>query len=209
MLLDEVTRAGGFLRQLSVYGDEQTSASVPVDLNKLVRDLGPVLKRVAGDDVEVELPRTMAPMNVDSRSDRVERLLVNLAAYGRERMPFGGRLKIELAAVTVDQAFIEKHPNVRQGPNALIPVTERRARHGPEWIRLRSGRPIQERRSRAEAWRSPPSRADQRLQWHRPSAINVDADPFALRFSDFKEPSEVRPLVSASPLQWHRQPYAS
>jgi len=138
MLLDEVTRAGGFLRQLSVYGNEQTSALAPVDLNKLVRDLGPVLKRVAGDDVVVELPRTMAPMNVDSRSDRVERLLVNLAAYGRERMPFGGRLKIELATVTVDQAFIEKHPNVRQGPNALITVTEiRRTTRAEGPLRLR------------------------------------------------------------------------
>lgn len=138
LLLDELTRASGFLRQLAAYGDEQTNALSRSDLNTLLRDLAPVLKRVAGDDVELELPKTKTPLPVDVRSDRVERLLVNLAGYGRERMPFGGRLKIELATVTVDQPFIEKYPNVRRGAHALITVTEirRTARvEGP--LRLR------------------------------------------------------------------------
>ena len=138
MLLDELTRASGFLRQLAAYGDEQTSALSSVDLNKLLRDLAPVLKRVAGDDVELELPRTRTPLPVDVRSDRVERLLVNLAGYARERMPFGGRLKIELATVTVDQPFIEKYPNVRRGLHALITVTEvRRTTRAEGPLRLR------------------------------------------------------------------------
>lgn len=138
MLLDELARAGGFLRQLAAYGDEQTSALSRADLNKLLRDLAPVLKCVAGDDVELELPKTKMPLPVDVRSDRVERLLVNLAGYGRERMPFGGRLKIELATVTVDQPFIEKHPNVRRGPHALITVTEtRRTTRAESPLRLR------------------------------------------------------------------------
>ena len=138
MLLDEVTRASGFLRQLAVYGDEQASASSPVDINKVLRDLGPVLKRVAGDEVDFDLPRPAPPLVVDVQADRVERLLVNLAAYGRERMPFGGRLKIELATVILDQAFLEKYPNVRRGKHALITATEirRTARtEGP--LRLR------------------------------------------------------------------------
>ena len=138
MLLDELTRANGFLRQLAAYGDEQASALSRVDLNKLLRDLAPVLKRVAGDDVELDLPKARAPLPIDVRSDRVERLLVNLAGYGRERMPFGGRLKIELATVTVDQPFIEKHPNVRRGPHALITVTEtRRTTRAEGPLRLR------------------------------------------------------------------------
>jgi len=138
MLLEELTRAGGFLRQLAAYGDEQTTALSRVDLNKVLRDLGPVLNRVAGDDVALELPKTKTPLPVDVRSDRVERLLVNLAGYGRERMPFGGRLKIELATVTVDQTFIEKYPNVRRGQHALITVTEiRRTTRAEGPLRLR------------------------------------------------------------------------
>ena len=148
LLLDEVRRASGFLRQLAAYGDEQTNALSPVDLNKVLRDLGPVLKRVAGDEVDLGLPRTASPLIVDVPALRVERLLVNLAAYGRERMPFGGRLNIEVATVTLDQAFLEKYPNVRRGQHALITATETRLTtrsEGPlrlhEWpVRTRSDR---------------------------------------------------------------------
>ena len=51
---------------------------------------------------------------------------MNLAAYGRERMPSGGRLKIELDTVVVDRHFTEKYPNVRLGPHAVVTVTESR-----------------------------------------------------------------------------------
>ena len=106
------------------YSDEETSALEPVDLNRVLRDLEPVLKGVAGDDVELELPKASSPIEVDVKAERVERLLVNLAGFGRQRMPFGGRLRIELATVVVDRRFIAKYPNVRQGPHALITVTE-------------------------------------------------------------------------------------
>jgi PAS domain S-box-containing protein len=125
-LLGEVARAASYLERLAAHGDEQTSALKPVELNRVLRDLKPVLKHVAGDDVELELSKTSSTLNVDMKADRVERLFVNLASYGRERMPVGGRLKIELATVVVDQKFIADHPNVRRGHHALITVTAMR-----------------------------------------------------------------------------------
>jgi hypothetical protein len=69
---------------------------------------------------------TAAPLNVDVNTERIERLLVNLASYGRGRMPAGGRLRIELGTSVVDRHFSAKHPNVRLGLHALITVTESR-----------------------------------------------------------------------------------
>jgi hypothetical protein len=97
-----------------------------VDLNTLVRDLEPVLKNVVGGEVEVALRDTSTPLNVDVNTERIERLLVNLASYGRGRMPAGGRLRIELGTSVVDRHFSAKHPNVRLGLHALITVTESR-----------------------------------------------------------------------------------
>jgi hypothetical protein len=63
---------------------------------------------------------------------------VNLASFGRARMPFGGQLKIELGTTVVDRRFAAKHPNVRLGPHALITVTEsRRARKADGLLQLR------------------------------------------------------------------------
>ncbi len=133
LIFGEVTRAASFLRQLSVYGAKQTSALEPVDVNKVLRDLEPVLKRVAGDDIELVLPQKVSALNVDVEAERVERVLINVAAYGRARMPSGGRLIVKLARVTVDGSFVTKYPNVRQGPHALITVTEVRTTPRAEW----------------------------------------------------------------------------
>ena len=112
-----MTRAAGLLQELAACGDEQQARTpMLVDLNTLIRDLEPVLKRVAGGDVDVQLQDGSSPLNVDVGTERVERLLVNLASYGRGRMPFGGQLRIELGKSVVDRRFAAKHPNVRLGP---------------------------------------------------------------------------------------------
>jgi PAS domain S-box-containing protein len=121
---EEISRAAGLLRQLAAYGDEESRSPAVVELRTVVRDVAPVLKRVAGDAVDVQRPAGRTPLNVDAGAERVKRLLVNLAAYGRERMPFGGQLKIELGTDVVDRHFAAKHPNVRLGPHALVTVTE-------------------------------------------------------------------------------------
>lgn len=121
--LNDITRAASFLRQLDVYSRTQSTSAGPVDLNRVVRNLMSVLRRVAGDDIEFVLPKHASPVRVDVELDRVERILVNLAAYGRERMPFGGQLKFEFASVTVGRESVVKHPDLRPGPHVLVTVT--------------------------------------------------------------------------------------
>ena len=123
LLIDEVRRAADLLHQLAAFGDEQARTPVLVDLNTLIRDLQPVLKRVAGNHVEIQLRDPSSPLTVDVQTERVERLLVNLASYGRERMPSGGRLRIDLGTIVVNRHFAAKHPHVRLGLHALITVT--------------------------------------------------------------------------------------
>jgi signal transduction histidine kinase len=123
LILSDVARVAGSLRQLSGYGAKQASVLTVVDVNTALRDLGPVLKRVAGDDIELVLPKKVSALNVDVDADRVERILVNITAYGRERMP-GGRLIFEVGRAMVDHEFLAKYPNVRPGAHALISVTK-------------------------------------------------------------------------------------
>ncbi len=50
-----------------------------------------------------------------------------MASYARERIPQGGRLKIDLASTVVDRTFLDKYPNVRPGPHVVATVTEERS----------------------------------------------------------------------------------
>jgi PAS domain-containing protein len=133
LLLDDVTRAAGFLRQLTVYGKEQKNAPELVDVKQVLRDMEPVLKRVAGGQVELVMPKSSTPYNLDVELEMFERILVNVAAYGRERMPFGGRLMIEMSAAVMERTFVEKYPNVRPGAHVLLTVTEVKGANAPDW----------------------------------------------------------------------------
>jgi PAS domain S-box-containing protein len=141
LLLDEVKRAAGFLRQLGVYGNEQRNIAELVEVNKVLRDMEPVLKRVAGDNIDLVLPKAAAPLNVDVDAERVERMLVNVAAYGRERMPLGGRLMIDVSSVVVDRTFVSKYPNVRPGAHVLLTVNEVRGPVRPDFLKAADAHP--------------------------------------------------------------------
>jgi len=135
LLLDEVTRAAGLLQQLAVYGAEQKNAAALVDVKEVLRDLEPVLKRVAGDNIEFVMPKASTPHNLDVEAERVERILVNVAAHGRARMPNGGQLMFEVGSVVVDRTFVTKHPNVRPGDHVLLTVTEAKGAARARWPR--------------------------------------------------------------------------
>ena len=132
LLLDDVTRAAGLLGQLTVYGTEQKNAPELVEVKQVLQDLEPILTRVAGSRVDIVVPKSSSPYHLDVDIERVERILVNVAAYGRERMPFGGRLMIDVSPVVVDRTFVEKYPNVRPGAHVLLTVTEKKGAPGPD-----------------------------------------------------------------------------
>ena len=114
LLFDDVTRAAGFLQQFAAYGDEQKNAPEVVDVNTLLRDLEPVLKRVAGDHIDFVLAQPRARLNLDVEARRVE------------RMPLGGRVMIDVQSVVVNREFVTRYPNVRPGAHVLLTVSEER-----------------------------------------------------------------------------------
>ena len=120
LLIDEVRRAADLLHQLAAFGDEQARTPVLVDLNTLIRDLQPVLKRVAGNHVEIQLRDPSSPLTVDVQTERVERLLVNLASYSRQRMPSGGRPPNPSRDHRGQSSFRRQAPPRPAGPHALI-----------------------------------------------------------------------------------------
>jgi len=139
LLLGDVTRASGLLHRFVVYGHQQISNAGSVNLARALRDMAPILKRVLGDDIALLLPKATGRLDVDVDTERVERILVNVANYARERMPHGGRVNIRLATVTVDHEFVVSHPKVRPGAHVLITIEEIK---GPVWPPLPIHLPI-------------------------------------------------------------------
>jgi hypothetical protein len=95
-------------------------------VTRILGDMQPVLSEIAGEKIELALPQSRARLLVDVEPERVERVLVNVAAYARARMPHGGRVLIDLASIAIDDAFVARHPSVRPGQHVLITVSEAR-----------------------------------------------------------------------------------
>ena len=123
-LATDAARAAALLRQLGAYGDHQARALEPVSAQRVLRDLAPVLKRVVGEDIDLVLSKSSGPFHVDVTSERLERVLINVAGYARQRMINGGTMKIDLATTAVGRRFVARYPNVRPGDHVLITVTE-------------------------------------------------------------------------------------
>lgn len=128
LILADVVRVLQELRRFHAYGEAQADDVEPVDIHRTLRGLEPLLKEVAGDDIELVLPKrgwlTTNRCYVDVRGERVERILVNVAAYARQRMPNGGVVSFELQEAQLDRAFVEQYPSARPGPHALLTVKE-------------------------------------------------------------------------------------
>jgi hypothetical protein len=70
------------------------------------------------------LPKSAGSFDVDVEAERLERVLINVAGYARERMPSGGQVRIDLATTAVGRRFVARYSNVRPGNHVLITVTE-------------------------------------------------------------------------------------
>jgi hypothetical protein len=123
-LLSDITRTASYLRQLGVYGGQQVRAVAPVSVQRVLADLSPVLKRVVGDQITLVLSKSTSSFDVDVEAERLERVLVNVASYARQRMRAGGQMRIDLAATALGRRFVSRHPHVRPGHHVLITVTE-------------------------------------------------------------------------------------
>ncbi len=117
-------RAAALTRQLLAFSRKQVMQPVPVKLNEVVGNLAQMLKRLIGEDIDLdfqyaaELPRVQADIGM------IEQVLVNLVVNARDAMPKGGCLTIKLSAVDVDLRRATEIPEARPGLYVRLSVAD-------------------------------------------------------------------------------------
>jgi len=88
-------RASNLTRQLLAFSRRQVLQPRLVDLNQVVGEVGGMLRRLLGDDIDLalRLEADLAPVRADP--GQLEQVLVNLAVNARDAMPEGGTLTLE------------------------------------------------------------------------------------------------------------------
>ena len=137
-LLQSITKAarrGGALTQrLLAFAGKQALDPKPVDLNRLVTGLDPMLRRTLGEHIQIELVRAdgLWPALVDQ--GQLENALLNLCLNARDAMPGGGRLTIETANVPLDEAHAARTDDIPPGQYVMLAVSDTGQGIAPEHL---------------------------------------------------------------------------
>ena len=123
-------RAAGITRQLLAYSRQQLLRPTALDLNALVQESLPVLARLLGPDVKLEIRQ--APDLASVRADRaqLDQALVNLALNARDAMAGHGTLSLTTENVTAEPSQRMYAPGVRMAPGRYVRLTVSDTGHG-------------------------------------------------------------------------------
>jgi PAS domain S-box-containing protein len=102
-LLVEIRRSGAsaatLTQRLLTFSRQQPLAPAPLDLNGLLADLEPILRRLVGSRVELVVAPAPALGAVHADRAQLEQVVVNLVVNARDAMPDGGRVVVATAEV--------------------------------------------------------------------------------------------------------------
>ncbi len=132
-ILESGEKAERMTKQLLAFGRRQHMKPVVLNINDVISEMSRLLKRVIGEDIELQthLDAQLGQVKVDQ--SQLEQIIMNLAINARDAMPRGGMLTIETANVHLDENYDHSHIAVIQtGDYVMFAVTDNGIGMDPE-----------------------------------------------------------------------------
>jgi signal transduction histidine kinase/FixJ family two-component response regulator len=117
-------RAANLTRQLLTFSRKQVMQPQPLDLNEVIGNFTRMLKRIIGEDLQLQCTYAARLPAVRADVGMLEQVLVNLAVNARDAMPKGGQLLILTEFTRLDVAHTSAHPEARTGDFVCLSVTD-------------------------------------------------------------------------------------
>jgi len=109
---------------LLAFSRKQMVIPKPVNLNEVVRDTEKILKRLIGEDIELNTTLYDKDIIVLSDYGQIEQILINLVTNAKDAMPKGGEIKIETSLFYMDEDFIVRHGYGKKGFYGALKVED-------------------------------------------------------------------------------------
>jgi len=117
-------RAADLTRQLLAFGRKQMQSLQLLDLNSVLRDIGKMLPRLIGEDIQIVITPGQNLDRVEADPVQIEQIVLNLAANARDAMPGGGKLTIETRNVVINESSRQRPSMMPAGDYVLLSVTD-------------------------------------------------------------------------------------
>jgi len=126
--LEAMVRAGergaALTRQLLIFSRKQVVELKVISLNPVVTEFEKMLRRLIAEDIRLTLALAPDAGHIRADAGQIEQVIMNLCVNARDVMPKGGKLLIETANVTLDEAYARVHPGAALGPHVMLAVSD-------------------------------------------------------------------------------------
>jgi signal transduction histidine kinase len=122
--LEAASRAATLTHRLLAFSRQQPLAPGVIDVNRFVTSISELIRGTLGSDIRIETVLAGGLWKSHADSTQLENAILNLAVNARDAMPEGGRITIETANASLDDAYVARHADVPAGQYIMISVTD-------------------------------------------------------------------------------------
>ncbi len=127
-----VERATQLTTQLLAFGRRGVVNPRVVALNESTAAMEPMLRRLIGEQVLLDLALDPAAGQVRVDPGQLDQIVMNLVVNARDAMPEGGRITIATGNVTFDEPYAIEHYGVQPGSYVMLAVSDTGVGMDPE-----------------------------------------------------------------------------
>ena len=117
-------RGAELVHRLLSFARKQALDPKPTDVNKLIGGMDGLLRRTLGAHIEVEMALGAGLWQASLDAAQMESAILNLCLNARDAMPDGGRVTIETANASLDEAYAAENVEVAPGHYVMVAVSD-------------------------------------------------------------------------------------
>jgi CheY-like chemotaxis protein len=135
-VLRAAERARDLTAQLLAFGRKQLLDMRVVDLNVIIAENEPMLRRLLREDIRLDLNLAAGLGSVLADPSQLHTVLINLAVNAADAMPDGGVLRVETRDLSLDESYARSHPGSQAGRHVMLAVSDDGIGMDPETLSL-------------------------------------------------------------------------
>jgi PAS domain S-box-containing protein len=120
--LESARRGATLTQQLLAFARKKVVRPEVVVLDDVLRGMTPMIRRIVGENLEVELTLANDLRAVWIDAGGLEQVVMNMVVNAKDAIQGAGRIVLATRNVEVDQAYSREHPEVTPGPYVELSV---------------------------------------------------------------------------------------